>query len=830
MGYPSKKRHGNRRINGILIPVSVKERVVVEKVAIELSTAVRKANCNSLISPTVIHSSLINNKTAWYVRFFKSVFEAGIVFLLSRFALPGPLHPAGIGYCIINRKQKLLARILLWSGFLAGSISVRDFKESAGLVGAIAIYVLLGRIFGWERKKSSKVISYLIWTSLRMSLAFIYGPDLTNILKVVIEINISFLLAGIFQAGLNFIGNPFKKSKTAVISVALILVLAVAGTNQLMIDGISVTDLAVSLVLIFVAYLGGGGVGSAMGVSLGMAIGIATGGLTALIALYSVTGFLGGFLKNLGKFGTTLGVGLGCFYLIYVLQTDANVIEQLLPWSIGLGAFIITPKRYLTQVSNYFPNETKPADPVVENNGVREIILNRFNDLAAIFTELAKSFHEGSLEEPGADKMDLYSMLDQVCSKNCQQCNGYETCWGENFYSTYRELFDLLALAELYGEVNTKHLKGRLAKNCFQQFKLLTTINHLFEKYQADYYWQSRLEESKTFLASQLQGMAQIINKLAIEVTADPGFRNEIENQLATCLNRVGINIKEASVLGLGEEGVEIRIKQRSCNRKRECQYLMTPLIGRLLGQDYAVWERNCQLDNGDCYYCLTPVCPYEIRTVVCKLPKGGNEFSGDNHGLRELKDGHFVAILSDGMGNGSKAAGQSNTTVSILEKLLETGVERDFAVKMVNSILLLRTPEESFATVDLTLINLHTGRAEFIKIGAATTYIKRGRDVWSIKSTSLPAGILNSVDLERTVVQLQPGDLVVMVTDGVIDSKIDQVGKEDWMIRALRQVEVVGPEALGEYLMNLARINQDGIPRDDMTVVVLQFLERGVL
>lgn len=798
--------------------------------AIELSTAVRKDNCNSLVSPAVIHRSFINKKISWYVRFFKAIFEAGIVFLLSRFALPRGLYPAGIGYCLINRNQKLLPRILLWSGLLAGSLMVRNLEESIGIVGAVAIYVLLGRIFSWEKNKSSRMTSYVIWTILRLSLAFIFEPSLNHILKVALEINISFLLAGIFQIGLNFVGNPFKKSKMAFVSLALIVVLSVAGTNQLMVETVSITELAVSLVLIFVSYLGGGGVGSAMGVSLGIAVGIATGGLTALIAIYSVAGFLGGFLKNLGKFGTTIGISLGCYYIMHELQADANIVEQLLPWSIGLGAFIITPKRYLTQVSNYFPSETKPTDPVVENNGVRDIILNRFNDLATIFTELAKSFNEEPLEEPGAKKMDLYSMLDQVCSKNCQQCNGYETCWGENFYSTYRELFDLLALAELYGEVNNKHLKGRLAKNCFQQFKLLTTINHLFEKCQADYFWQNKLEESKTFLANQLQGMAQIINKLAIEVTADPGFRVEIENQLATCLNRVGISVKEASVLGLGEDGVEIRIKQRSCNRKRECQYLMTPLISQLLGEDYSVWERNCQMDNGDCYYCLTPVCTYETRTVVCKLPKGGNEFSGDNHALRELKDGHFVAILSDGMGNGSKAAVQSNTTVSILEKLLESGVDRDFAVKMVNSILLLRTPEESFATVDLTLINLHTGRAEFIKIGAATTYIKRGRDVWSIKSTSLPAGILNSVDLERTVVQLQPADLVVMVTDGVIDSKIDQVGKEDWMIRALRQVEVAGPEALGEYLMNLARINQDGIPRDDMTVIVLQFLEKGFL
>lgn len=796
--------------------------------AIELSAAVRKKQRNSFISPVIIHQSSRKKKTAWYINLFKTVLEVSIVFLLSRFALPGAIYPAGIGYCLVYREQKASIRILLLIGLLLGSLTVRDLWESIGLTGMVGIYVLLQDLIMRNRKKSSTISVFIVWALLRTTLAFILEPSLNNILRAALELNISLLLASFFQIGINFVGNPFKKTNMALIALALIIVLSVGGTNQLMIKSMPLTDLTVSLVLIFAAYLGGGGVGAAMGVLLGLVIGITTGGLTALIALYSVVGFLGGLLKNLGKLGTSFGVGLGCYFILQQLQPNVMAIDQLIPWTLGLSALIVTPKSCLTQISNYFPSETKPADVIAENNSVRELILTRLNDLTSIFTELAKSFHEEPEQEPTARKMDLYTMLDQVCAKNCQQCNGYETCWGENFYSTYRELFDLLALAELYGEVNTKHLKGRLAKNCFQQFKLLTTVNHLFERCQSDYYWQRRLDESKTFLANQLQGMARIINKLAIEVTANPEFRAEIESQLAACLNRVGINIKEASVLGLGEQGVEIRIRQRSCNQKRECQFLMTPLISQLLGEDYSVWERNCQLENGDCSYCLTPVYPYEVRTVVCKLPKDGNEASGDDHALHELKDGHFIAILSDGMGNGSKAASQSNTTVSVLERLLESGVDRDFAVKMINSILLLRTPEESFATIDLASIDLQAGRSEFIKIGAATTYIKRGREVWNVKSTSLPAGILNSVDVERTVVQLQPGDLIIMVTDGVADSKIE-IGKEDWLMRALRQVEVVGPEALGEYLMNLARINQDGISKDDMTVIVLHFLEKGI-
>ena len=367
-----------------------------------------------------------------------------------------------------------------------------------------------------------------------------------------------------------------------------------------------------------------------------------------------------------------------------------------------MAAFLFIPRRAFSYVSNYFPDGVMDLNASEKQNQLKELFLSQMNDLAGIFAELAKSFNEEQQTGSNVKKMDLYSLLDLVCSKNCQHCNGYEVCWGENFYSTYREIFDLIALAELYGEVGSKHLKGRLAKSCFQQFKLLATINQMFEKCQAEMTWQRKLDESKVFLANQLQGMSDMITNLAVEVNNDATFKYDIEDKLKHSFNRIGINVKELSVLSFRDHGLEIRVKQRCCNQNRECHYMAALMIGKLLGEEYSVWEKKCRTEEGECSYCLTPARNYEIKTTVCKVPKDGNESSGDNHALWELKDGHFVAILSDGMGHGAKASMESNTTVKILEKLIESGINRDFAVKMVNSILLLRSPDESFATVDM--------------------------------------------------------------------------------------------------------------------------------
>jgi stage II sporulation protein E len=767
-------------------------------------------------------------------RFFNIFFSFIAALLLSRFIFPGGLIPAGIAFGLAcnqrDRQIRFWEKMMITAGIFVGIWSVKGLLWAGGISGSLLLLYIVNELrIRYKRTSLKKGWIYLIWAVMRVTLMLALGVTVDQSILTAIELGLSYILITVFQISFQFLDNPFKiVSQHSLPALAIMLVLILGGTKGLNFYSLDLAGFIAAFILLTASYLGGEGVGAIMGILIAIVLGMNTANLITLIAAYSIAGFFGGFLRNFWRWGTLLGTGLGMI-LIMQLQGLHFLTMENLSWGIGMLSFAVVPRRYFSQIANFLPNpETAPTSSEAQIQ-LREILNNRLNNLAEIFKELAKNFGDIKQETPVTSKTDLYSLLDQVCSNNCQHCNGYEVCWGENFYSTYREIFDLIAFAELYGEVATKHLKGRLAKNCFQQFKLLATINQLFEKCQADQAWQHKLQESKAFLANQLLGISGIINNLAAEINTDTIFKTEIEEKIRLGFNRIGMPVKEVSVLSYNDQGLEIRIKQHSCNQKYECQYLAGAMIGRLLEREYTVWERNCHLSEDYCAYCLTPARNYEIKTTICKLPKSGNEFSGDNHALHELKDGYFVAILSDGMGHGSKASAESKATVNILEKLLESGIDSDFAVKMVNSVLLLRTPEESFATVDLAIIDLFSAQAEFIKIGAAATYIKRGREVWSIQSTSLPAGILSAVDLERTHFNLLPGDLVIMVTDGIVDSKTNQPDKEEWMVRALRQVEVVGPEALGEYILNLARINQNGLPQDDMTVIVLQLFEKNL-
>jgi stage II sporulation protein E len=774
---------------------------------------------------------LVFRKRRFIRELSKNMFLIILAFLLSRFMLPGGIVPAGISFGLVNvnRRMGFWKKFLIAIAIFLGIGSVKGFVYAGWIAGSIVLLDLLNQL--WKRRKNISIKwlwSFLIWSFLRFALLGLVGATRNLLIITLLELTFVYFLGLLFQIAIKFLDNPLKEfSKNTSPVLAVMIVFALGGAKDMVFQSLNLTEILAAFLLTTVSFVGGGGAGAAMGILIGLVLGIKTENVITQVATYSIAGCLGGFLRQFRRWGTMFGAAFGLYFVLQQLHIAPFTIHNI-SWGIGMLSFALIPRNYISQISNYFPEPQRTVTE--EQQQLREYLTNQMNNLSDIFGEMAKSFNDGKQEAATLQKTDLYTLLDQVCTKNCQHCTGYESCWGENFYSTYREIFDLIAVAELYGKVNLKNLKGRLAKNCFQQFKLLATINQLFEKCLDNNLWQQKIDENKAFLANQLQGVSGIISSLATQINSDVNFKTEIAEKIYQGFQRIGIPVKEAAVITYNQQGLEICIRQHNCGQSYECQYLAAAMISRLLDREYMVWERKCRQlmpENEDCQFSLIPTRNYEIKTSICKLPKNGNEFSGDNQGLHELKEGQFVAILSDGMGHGTKASVESETTVAILEKLLESGIDSDFAVKMVNSVLLLRSSEESFATVDLAVIDLYTAQAEFIKIGAAATYIKRGRELWSIESTSLPAGILSAVDLERTNVKLESGDLVIMVTDGIIDSKPNHPDKEDWMIRALRQVEVVGPEALGEYLLNLATINQNGEPKDDMTVIIMQILAK---
>jgi stage II sporulation protein E len=196
-----------------------------------------------------------------------------------------------------------------------------------------------------------------------------------------------------------------------------------------------------------------------------------------------------------------------------------------------------------------------------------------------------------------------------------------------------------------------------------------------------------------------------------------------------------------------------------------------------------------------------------------------GNGISGDNYCTVPLSSHKSAVIVCDGMGVGEEAARMSSAALTILEQLLSTGFEPEGAVKALNSILVLRSPEESFVTIDMAVLDMEADSARLIKIGAAPTYVLGKDRVETVKTSSLPVGILNDIDIPVIDISFKEQTLVI-VTDGILDVVNKQ---EDWLKGYLEKTKGLSAQELADKIIEEAMRLSGGSLDDDGVALIIR-------
>lgn len=211
----------------------------------------------------------------------------------------------------------------------------------------------------------------------------------------------------------------------------------------------------------------------------------------------------------------------------------------------------------------------------------------------------------------------------------------------------------------------------------------------------------------------------------------------------------------------------------------------------------------------------------YKLEPAWASYAKN-QDISGDTHLWAQLPDGRFAVILSDGMGKGKAAAAESSLTATTIIRLLETGLEVELVLKLLNQIMLLNVENEVFSTVDLGIFNQRTGRMRFYKIGAAATFIKRRRSVDALNLSAMPMGIVDGLKVDCVTTSLRPGDQVIMISDGVTDSRREDLSME-WLKETIGSIRSRDPQTMCDLIMNQAVENYGIKEKDDLTVLAMR-------
>jgi stage II sporulation protein E len=214
---------------------------------------------------------------------------------------------------------------------------------------------------------------------------------------------------------------------------------------------------------------------------------------------------------------------------------------------------------------------------------------------------------------------------------------------------------------------------------------------------------------------------------------------------------------------------------------------------------------------------------PLAFAVGIAGRPRRPGDVSGDTPLVRRLPDGRFLVGLSDGMGTGAAAARESATAVSLAADMVAAGFSQRMAVQAVNTALLLQARDETFATLDLVVLDLGRRQMELVKLAAAPSFVRRGGQVRVLRGSAPPVGILRDVAVEPLYNGLEPGDVLVLVSDGVLGPP--ETGGEDRLVRYLADMPVAPADLMAQTLLALmldGRTDTAGTLRDDALIMVL--------
>jgi stage II sporulation protein E len=536
--------------------------------------------------------------------------------------------------------------------------------------------------------------------------------------------------------------------------------------------------------------------------------------------VYAFCGLLAGAFRGLGKVGGGLSFLLGDLLLsLYILHTP-DLLLSLWHCLWALAILFLTPSGYLAEAARFVPGTLEYRRIQEEyDHRVRQLAVERLTQVVHIFRELGSTMEEITATEQSRDQERLNQLFQGICHQVCSSCNLYHNCWEEEYYKTYRLIFGLLRLAENHSELTKDMVSAELRRRCVRLQDLVSGTNHLLELYRLDQYWQQRLKERSAMVSNQLTGVADIIANLSRELKVEVNYRENLVTTLERELQEEGIECIHLNIFNRADNQLEINLITKGCPANALCSRVIRPVAEKVCRCRLRLTQRQCALKDGpgECILRLEPAPLFSVTAGGAKQGRNASPISGDNYAVSELGEGRLALILSDGMGVGERAYEESAATINMLEKLLTAGFDAELSLRTVNSILLLRSEEESFATVDLVIFNLYRGEAVFIKGGSCSSLIKRGRQVTMVQTPSLPVGIVKEIRLKTFRHPLRDGELIVMITDGIVGDREEENG---WLLKYLKELQSDDPGEVARDILRQAQ-NQLFLRSDDMAVLV---------
>lgn len=652
----------------------------------------------------------------------------------------------------------------------------------------------------------------------------------------------------IFEAAIRVIKDfGIKKafSIEEILSCSLLFAIAVAGFKDITIFAYSLKNILSILIVLILGWQNGVLVGGTSGITIGLVLGLIGGGDVVQIASYAISGMIAGLLNKLGKIGVIVGFILGNAILTYVANGDTNSIirfQEILIAAIGLLA---VPKKIKINVEDLF--EKDKYLPVTEDNKLQENedTIYKLNNVTEVIKEVAQGYKEVAATVVEKENINniCYEQFENELYKNMEDFEDnilYDYLNDENIIKRIYEEIDkkeyinktdlINILEEFNNYIITPEDETTKSKVNEDIEKILKAISLAYRVSKINSVYDKKIRQSKENMGNQLEGISKAISSIVDNLSQDikdEEHKNQ-EEKIVELLNKKDIDVNNIKINKRKDGKTEIDLYTEVCesNKIEECKCeRIEKILNKQLDEKISLCNEACNKINGEkiCKLKYVSADKYSIQIGIAKTTKHDSIISGDSNLNVKLEDGKRLIAISDGMGSGPKARQSSNIAIRLLKRLLLSGFDKETSVDLINSSICLNSKDETYATLDIAIVDLFKGNIEFIKNGACPTYVKNKKNVDIVKTISLPTGILENIELDVFDRDIEDGDILVMCSDGIIESNTEYENKELWLKYLLENIETENAQKIADLVLQEAIDNCVGQAKDDMTVMVMK-------
>ena len=775
-----------------------------------------------------------------------------VTFMLSQVSMGYDISPFSIAIIAAGVSNEIpIIGVILVS--LIGNTISTGFK---GTVSFIIILLLFFASFlikepkynDPERNEKLLLSRRIFFASIIVSLikVFINQVLIYDILTAMCMSIIIVIFYKVFSNSLSVITNYNEKmafSIEEVLGASLLCSIALCALGEFSVFGFCVRNILSIFIVLVLGWKHGVLIGTTAGVTIGVTLGIIANSEPVVVAAFAISGMIAGVLNKFGKIGVICGFVLGNIVLSYVasgLVFNVILLKEILIAGIALLA---VPKNVNLNIESMLGD--KKLLPLIRNRRLNNSTdtINKLNNISGALKDMVNTYKKAAAttitEEDIREKNKqqfiieflnttehlesniLYDITQDVEGKIVDDIFNYLL---ENQFIKERDLINILAKNNNYVVGFDEDEK----KKNYDIEKMVNAINSAFRLSKMNFIWSKKLDEEKKNFETQLNGVSKAISEIAENIDKEnksEDLFDDKKEQIVLLLKQKNIIVQEISLTK--KENDRYRVSLYIDNQDGENKgKTITNIINKVLEEKMIIQEREVIENENIIKYDIISDDKFLLDIGISQYTKDGMSVSGDSTIKMKLKDGKYLLAISDGMGSGPEAKKSSQIVTKMLKRLLNSGFERDTSVELINSNL-LNVADDVFATLDIAIIDLYKGNIEFIKNGACPTYIKNSKKVQIIKSLTLPTGVVNQINTDVFDKDIDSNDIVVMISDGIMDSNIEYKNKELWVKYFLEDMETTNPQKIADIILKESIDNNFGKVKDDMSIIVCKFIKK---